>query len=272
MGAAGTVPAAPIRFGGLVQKHEGFIVLSVAELSQGYGNNIVFRGLNLDLSPGVTALLGPNGAGKTTLLRTLATVQPPRGGRLTIDGQTVTSEAEARVIRRKIGYLPQQPGFEPGMRVKDFVVYAAWLRGLPGSEWADAADAALSHVGLGDQVRKKIGKLSGGMRQRAAIAWAIVGQPRVVLLDEPTVGLDPQQRLRFREIIAGLTNATVLLSTHLIDDVDAICDQVIVMHRGEVRFAGSVDELKSLDDPSMVGHTALERAYMRLLPEGDRNR
>jgi ABC-2 type transport system ATP-binding protein len=247
-------------------------VLSATQLSQGYGRETVFRDLNVDFRAGVAALLGPNGAGKTTLLRTLATVQPPRAGRLTIDGREVTSEAEARATRRKIGFLPQRPGFEPGMRTMDFVVYGAWLRGLPPGDWSRAARIALDHVGLTDLAKQKIGRLSGGMRQRAAIAWAIVGQPRVVLLDEPTVGLDPQQRLRFRDIIAGLTGTTVLLSTHLIDDVDAICDRVVVMHRGEIHFSGSVDELRSLDHLSMPGHTALERAYMRLLPEEDRNR
>ncbi|MGK5444853.1 ABC transporter ATP-binding protein [Micromonospora sp. URMC 105] len=242
------------------------------QLSQGYGRHTVFRGLDIDVRPGVTGLLGPNGAGKTTLLRTLATVQPPRDGRLTIDGREVRSEAEARTARRQIGFLPQRFGFEPGMRVRDFVRYGAWLRGLPPDGWAPAATTALGHVGLTDEAAKKMGRLSGGMRQRAAIAWAIVGQPRVVLLDEPTVGLDPQQRLRFRDIIAGLTDTTVLLSTHLIDDVDAICDRVVVMHAGEIRFAGPTDELKALDDSSMPGHTPLERAYMSLLPVEERDR
>jgi ABC-2 type transport system ATP-binding protein len=184
----------------------------------------------------------------------------------------VTSETEARTVRRQIGFLPQQFGFEPGMRVRDFVRYGAWLRGLPAREWADASLVALEHVRLEDEAATKMGRLSGGMRQRAAIAWAIVGQPRVVLLDEPTVGLDPQQRLRFRDIIAGLPHATVLLSTHLIDDVDAVCDRVVVMHRGEVRFTGSVEDLRSLDEPDMRGHTQLERAYMGLLPEEERDR
>lgn len=247
-------------------------MLSATQLSQGYGRHVVFRSLDIELRPGITALLGPNGAGKTTLLRTLATVQPPREGRLTIDGRVVTSEAEARAARRQIGFLPQRFGYEPGMRVRDFVRYGAWLRGLPSRDWPAASDAALEHVGLTENATKKMGSLSGGMRQRAAIAWAIVGNPRIVVLDEPTVGLDPQQRLRFRDIIMGLTGATILLSTHLIDDVDAICDRVVVMHEGKFRFTGSLDQLKALDDPAVPGHTPLERAYMSLLPQEDRNR
>ncbi|BCL15772.1 ABC transporter ATP-binding protein [Micromonospora sagamiensis] len=217
-------------------------------------------------------MLGPNGAGKTTLLRTLATVQPPREGRLTIDGREVKSEAEARAARRQIGFLPQRFGYEPGMRVRDFVRYGAWLRGIPPRDWSSASATALDHVGLANEARKKMGSLSGGMRQRAAIAWAVVGKPRFVVLDEPTVGLDPQQRFRFRDIIAGLTDTTILLSTHLIDDVDAVCDRIVVMHEGKIRFAGLTDELKALDDPSAPGHTPLERAYVSLLPEEGRNR
>jgi ABC-2 type transport system ATP-binding protein len=247
-------------------------LISATQLSQGYGHRIVFRDLDLALHPGVTALLGPNGAGKTTLLRTLATIQPPRAGALQINGREVASEAEARAARRQIGYLPQRFGFEPGMRVRDFVRYAAWLRGLAPGEWAQATNAAMEYVALHNEAATKLGRLSGGMRQRAAIAWAIVGRPSVVLLDEPTVGLDPQQRLRFRDIIKGLTDTTVLLSTHLIDDVDAICDRVMVMNAGRIQFAGTVDELKRLDDPSMSGHTPLERAYMSLLPEQERAR
>jgi ABC-2 type transport system ATP-binding protein len=247
-------------------------LLSATQLSQGYGPRSVFHDLDLEVTPGITALLGPNGAGKTTLLRTLATVQPPRGGKLVVDGREVRSEGEARQIRRQIGFLPQRFGYEPAMRVTDFVRYAAWLRGLPSAEWTSAATIAIEQVGLTGEARTRMGRLSGGMRQRAAIAWAVVGHPRIVLLDEPTVGLDPQQRLRFRDIVAALTGTTVLLSTHLIDDVDAVCDRVVVMHGGTIRFAGSTEELKQRDDPAMPGNTPLERAYMSLLPAEERDR
>jgi ABC-2 type transport system ATP-binding protein len=246
-------------------------LLSAKQLAQGYGTRTVFRCLDIDLPPTVTALIGPNGAGKTTLLRTLATVQPPRAGRLTIDGREITSEAEARSVRRWIGFLPQLFGFEPGMRVRDFVRYGAWLRGVPPGDWNHDVGAALDHVGLAGEAATKMGRLSSGMRQRAAIACAVVGSPRVVLLDEPTVGLDPQQRLRFRDIINGLPDTTVLLSTHLIEDVDAACDRVVVMHQGQIRFTGLTDELRALDDPTMPGHTSLERAYISLLPQEERD-
>ncbi|WP_199036380.1 ABC transporter ATP-binding protein [Glycomyces salinus] len=247
-------------------------MITGSQLTQGYGTHIVFKGLDIRLGTGVTALLGPNGAGKSTLLRTLATVQPPRSGKLTFDGAAIDSEAAARKARRQIGYLPQRTGFEPGMRLRDFVEYAAWLRGLPSGEWRSAAEEAISRVGLSARIRSRLGRLSGGMRQRAAVAWAIAGGPRLVILDEPTVGLDPQQRFRFREIVESLEDTAVILSTHLIDDVDAIGDRVLIMGSGRIMFDGTVAELKDEDDDSAPGHTPLERAYMSLLPEQDREK
>lgn len=247
-------------------------MISGLGLTQKYGRRVVVANVDIELRPGVTALLGPNGAGKTTLMRILATVQPPSAGRLTIGGRAIESAAGSRSARRQIGYLPQRFGFEPGMRLRDFVTYAAWLRGIPRQDWSGATATAIERVGLTDQSHVKMGRLSGGMHQRAGIAWATVGDPKIVLLDEPTVGLDPQQRLRFRATVAELTGATVLLSTHLIDDVDAICDRVVVMHAGRIHFAGGIDELKALNDDAMPGNAPLERAYMSLMPAEERNR
>ena len=243
--------------------------VQVKDLVQGYGGAPVINGLTMTLRPGVTALLGPNGAGKSTLLRTLATVLPPRAGTLTVGELVVRGESSARAVRDEIGYLPQSFGYDPRMRLIDFVEYAAWLRGVPSSVRAQAATSAVALVDLTDRSRSRMGALSGGMRQRAGIAWAVVGLPKVVLLDEPTVGLDPRQRLQFRKIISSLADTAVLLSTHLIDDVAAICDDVVVMHGGAVKFSGSVNDLAALDRTHLPGHSALERAYMSLLPEED---
>lgn len=235
-------------------------------LKQGYGRSVVIEGLNLSLRSGITALLGPNGAGKTTLLRTLATVLPPLDGNVIIGGITVNSEHAARSVRDEVGYLPQDFGFDPQMTVADFVEYAAWIRGVPAKRRSASVEQTLERVDLRDRSRTKMRKLSGGMQRRAGIAWAIVGEPRLVLLDEPTVGLDPRQRLQFRKIITELTDAVVVLSTHLIDDVEAICDQVVVMHGGAVKFDGTIADLTALSRDDLPGHSPLERAYMHLLP------
>lgn len=239
-------------------------------VSQGYGTSIVIRRLSAMFQPGVTALLGPNGAGKTTLLRTLATIVPPRTGTITIDGLTIDRERTARQVRDRIGYLPQDFGYDPHMTVADFVTYAAWLRGFSAGDLPRLVTEALELVDLTDSRRQRMRRLSGGMRKRAGIAWAVVGRPRLVLLDEPTVGLDPRQRLQFRKIITGLRNTIVVLSTHLIDDVGAICDRVMVLHGGVARFDGTVDELATKGHNDLPGDSSLERAYMHLLPEEER--
>lgn len=242
----------------------------LSNLCQGYRGRTVLHDVDVTFTPGVTALLGPNGAGKTTLLRTLATVLPPLDGTLVLDGVVVGGERAARQVRRDIGYLPQRFGWDPGMRVGEFVEYAAWLREVPEAERARAVEAALDHVDLSGRRRDRMARLSGGMRQRAGIAWAIVGTPSLVILDEPTVGLDPRQRLQFRRIVSELSGATVVLSTHLIDDVAAICDRVVVLHDGRVRFLGEVAEMAARAREDLPGDSPLERAYMELLPESER--
>ncbi|MFV2110131.1 ATP-binding cassette domain-containing protein [Micromonospora sp. LOL_015] len=241
-------------------------MLSVTNLSQGYGSQSVIDGITLKMEHGLHALLGPNGAGKTTLLRTLATVVPPRRGTISLDGVDLTFET-LNDIRRGIGYLPQRFGFDPGMTVSEFIYYAAWARGLPRNERAAAVDEAIEKTGLVDKKNVKMRKLSGGMIQRVGIAWAIVGNPSLVILDEPTVGLDPLQRIHFRSVIAQQDNAVILLSTHLIDDVDAIADHIIVLDGGAIRFQGTKDELSREGDPSSPGNTPLERAYTTLLAD-----
>ncbi|WP_217142091.1 ATP-binding cassette domain-containing protein [Streptomyces sp. AC627_RSS907] len=245
--------------------------VQLSALRQGYRARVILKDLNLALAPGVTGLVGPNGAGKTTLMRTLATVLPPAGGTIELDGTAITSERAARQARRHIGYLPQKFGWDAGMKVQDFVEYGAWLREVPKDRRREAVEKALLQVDLLERRNERMSRLSGGMRQRAGIAWAIVGDPGLVLLDEPTVGLDPRQRLQFRRILSELTDTTVLLSTHLIDDVAAACDRVIVLHSGSILFDGGAAEMEALGRDGFPGATQIERAYMELLPEEERH-
>jgi ABC-2 type transport system ATP-binding protein len=217
-------------------------------LAKRFGATVALAGIDLDIGPGVTGLLGPNGAGKTTLLRIAATVMAPDAGEVRVLGADPRT-AEGRLeIRRRLGYLPQEPGYHQHFSAFDFVDYIAILK-----EWTDRAARhdevrrVLSLVGLDAVMHKRIRKLSGGMRRRVAIAQSLLGAPDLLLLDEPTAGLDPEQRLRFRELLgAHAAGATVVLSTHQTDDVAALCQRVIVLLEGQVRFAGTPAELAAV--------------------------
>ncbi|MFF0450836.1 ATP-binding cassette domain-containing protein [Streptomyces sp. NPDC004609] len=239
----------------------------LTSLTQGYGSRRVIKDLDLSIRPGVTGLLGPNGAGKTTLFRTLATIAPPRSGRLELFGKPVTGERQARRARRRIGYLPQDFGYYPAFSVTDFVRYCAWLREVPSRKAESATREALAAVGLADRARDRMKSLSGGMLRRAGIAAAIVGAPPLLLLDEPTVGLDPAQRLDFRELIRSLAHAgtAVVLSTHLVEDIGAACDTVLVLSDGRIGHSGTPRQLAELAAPAAPGDSPLERGYMTVL-------
>jgi ABC-2 type transport system ATP-binding protein len=242
-------------------------VAEVRGLGQGYGRRQVISDLDLDIRLGVLGLVGPNGAGKTTLLQTLATILPPRRGTLRIGAEMVDSARTARRVRRQIGYLPQHFGYYPAFSVYDFVRYCAWLRGVPKGEAHAATVDAIKFVGLSERSGERLKTLSGGMIRRCGIASAIVGGPRLILLDEPTVGLDPAQRLEFRGLIRRLRQEgkAVVLSTHLVEDVAAVCDQVAVMAGGRVVWQGAPEELSAQAVPGVEGDTELERGYMSLL-------
>ncbi|MFI1205688.1 ATP-binding cassette domain-containing protein [Streptomyces sp. NPDC020883] len=242
-------------------------VVRVSGLSQGYGKSAVITGLDLDIKRGVFGLLGPNGAGKTTLLRTLATIAPPLAGEINVLGQSVTSDKSARLARREIGFLPQDFGFNPSFSVYDFVRYSAWLRQVPTARAHADTIQMIDHVGLGDRMMARMKSLSGGMVRRAGIAAALVGSPRLVLLDEPTVGLDPAQRLEFRELIRSLDDTAVVLSTHLVEDVAAICSELAVLASGQIVFRGTPEQLSDLASHDGAGDTPLERGYMTALQE-----
>ncbi|WP_406490170.1 ABC transporter ATP-binding protein [Streptomyces phaeochromogenes] len=223
-------------------------------------------GLDLSLGIGVHGLLGPNGAGKTTLIRTLATVLRPTEGSLELFGESVGGMDEHRAARRRIGYLPQEFGYYKRFTVREFVEYMAWLKEVPKADIPAAVQRAVERVGLADRADERMKVLSGGMVRRVGIAQAIVNDPTILLLDEPTVGLDPAQRLRFRELLQELgTDTCVLVSTHLVEDVAAACTDVVVFAEGRLVFQGPPDELVSVGGPEHVGDSPLERGYSALL-------
>ncbi|WP_415952669.1 ABC transporter ATP-binding protein [Streptomyces sp. KLOTTS4A1] len=220
----------------------------VDELTVRYRRTIALDTVNLRLGKGVTGLLGPNGAGKTTLLRALATVLAPTEGRIRVLGLDPLAPRPRQEIRRRMGYLPQAPGFHRHFTAFEFVDYVAILKEhTVRAARHDEVRRVLDAVGLGDVRGKKLKSLSGGMRQRVALASALIGDPDLLILDEPTVGLDPEQRLRFRELVADLGEGrTVLLSTHQTEDVSALCRRVIVLAAGRVRHDGTPPELGEL--------------------------
>ncbi|MFR0353483.1 ABC transporter ATP-binding protein [Streptomyces sediminimaris] len=219
--------------------------VSASGLSLSYGGTRALDDVSLRLTPGVTGLLGPNGAGKTTLLRVLATAVPADRGAFTALGYDPATAGGRQEVRRRLGYLPQTPGFHPDFTAFEFVDYVAILKELTDRAARHReVRRVLDEVDLAGVRGKRIKKLSGGMRQRVALAAALVGDPGFLALDEPTVGLDPEQRMRFRELIARAGEGrTVLLSTHQTEDVAMLCHRVLVMAGGRIRFDGTPAEL-----------------------------
>jgi ABC-2 type transport system ATP-binding protein len=214
-------------------------------LSRRYGSIRALDAVDVTLERGITGLLGPNGAGKTTLLSILATVSEPDAGRVSVLGLDPRDGAERVEIRRRLGYLPQELGYHRHFTVAAFLDYVAILKEITNRRRrAEEVAKVLAITGLEDRARTRIRALSGGMRQRLGIAQALLGSPKLLILDEPTAGLDPEQRLRFRELLSGLPgNPAIVLSTHQADDIAAICPQVVVLLQGRVQFAGTPAEL-----------------------------
>ena len=242
--------------------------IETAGLIRRFGRTEAVAGVDLQAGPGVFGLLGPNGAGKTTLLRMMATVIPPSSGTLRLLGRDPGAFGPRREIRRRLGYLPQSLGYYPSFTVLEFIEYFALLKELPPARVPGAVAAAVEQVGLGDKARARLRTLSGGMLRRVGIAQAIVNKPELLLLDEPTAGLDPEQRVSFRAMLRDLgQRASVVVSTHLVEDVGAACTEVALMHQGKIVFRGTPDELTARGVAGGAGDAPLERGYTAVLAE-----
>jgi ABC-2 type transport system ATP-binding protein len=243
--------------------------VEITDLTRRLGRTQAVAGVTLAAGRGVFGLLGPNGAGKPSLLRMLATVIPPSAGRIRLLGLDPGDHRQRRRIRRRLGYLPQHLGYYPGFTVVEFVEYFALLKEMPAAGVPHAVAAAVERVGLGDKATAKLRTLSGGMLRRVGIAQAIVNEPDLVLLDEPTAGLDPEQRVAFRALLRDLgERATVIVSTHLVEDVGAACTDVALMDRGKVLFQGTPAELTArAEGTDAAGDAPLERGYSAVLAE-----
>jgi ABC-2 type transport system ATP-binding protein len=210
-------------------------MLTIRDLVKVYpGPVTALQGINLDVSPGMFGLLGPNGAGKSTLMKILAGLLEATSGQVTLDGEDVLSKPER--IRRRLGYLPQEFGFYPHLTGEKMLAYLLKLKGVeaPGGLKKLVAEL-LDRVNLTYAARRRVKTYSGGMRQRLGIAQAIAGDPRLIIVDEPTAGLDPEERLRFYRILAELAaDRIVLLSTHIVEDVAVLCPRFAVIHKGRL--------------------------------------
>lgn len=215
--------------------------IRIRELAKSYGRTEALKGIDLDIEGGMFGLLGPNGAGKTTLMRILVGLLRPTRGTATIFGRPLE---ETQAIRRLLGYLPQTFGFYPQMTAYQTVDYLALLRGVELSK--HEIIGLLERVGLGEAAYRKTGTFSRGMLQRLGIATALAGNPKLLVVDEPTAGLDPEARVGFRNLIAGLAGErTIVLSTHIVADVESTCSDLAVLHSGTILFHGPPSQLVS---------------------------
>ncbi|MBD5090034.1 MAG: ABC transporter ATP-binding protein [Clostridiales bacterium] len=218
--------------------------IKLIDICKKYGKQEVLKSVSMEFSEGVYGLLGKNGAGKTTLIGILLGIIKANSGEILIDGKPVRSQSKE--FLNKIGYLPQYPQFYKEMQVYEFLCYMAALKGLPKKETKNKVEWLIEEVNLTDAKKKKVGALSGGMRQRLGIAQAMLNEPEILILDEPTAGLDPQERIRFRNLISKFAkNRTVILVTHIVSDVEYIANQVIIMDEGDIACQGNIEELEN---------------------------
>lgn len=224
--------------------------LILDRVTKQYSSKIAVDRISVSLQPGVIGLLGANGAGKTTLMRMICGILKPSSGSISFEGMDASDE----MYRDALGYLPQDFGYYPNFTGMDFLMYMAALKGIDKKSAKNKCRELLKTVNLEDAANKKIKTYSGGMKQRLGIAQAVLNDPKILILDEPTAGLDPKERVRFRNLIAELgKDAIVILSTHIVSDIEHIADRVLMMKDGNIIFDGSSADI----------HEDLEELYLK---------
>jgi len=218
--------------------------LTITDLTKKFGHKTAVNHVDLELTPGIIGLLGPNGAGKTTMIRLLCDLIQPDSGAVLLDGENIRFMGED--YRDILGYLPQKVGYYPWFTAEKYLMYIAALKGLSTEEAAAKTKDLLEQVGLYSERKKRLGAFSGGMLQRVGIAQALLNDPKILILDEPTAGLDPQERIRFRTMIAGLArDRLVILSTHIVTDVEHIATQVVMLRSGKVVAHDTIGHIRN---------------------------
>lgn len=221
-------------------------MIEIQNLSKSYSSGVyALRHINMNIGTGMFGLLGPNGAGKTTLMRILAGLLTPTEGRVTVLGHDLSTAAGKQASKAMLGYLPQELALYPSLSAREFLDYIAILKGVTNRHARRAQiDELLDLVRLSDKANQKLKTYSGGMKRRIGIAQAMLGDPKLLIVDEPTVGLDPEERVRFRNLLSEMAQrCTVILSTHVIEDISHSCNDLAIMNKGGVLFRGAPSEL-----------------------------
>lgn len=240
-------------------------VIEIQHLNKFYGKKQALCDVNLSINPGMFGLLGRNGAGKTTLMKTIATLLHKKSGDITVCGVPIEHTKD---IRSMIGYLPQEFSLYPSMSVEEAMEYLALLSGLDKKERKDRIGLLLKKVNLAEHKHKKVKALSGGMKRRLGIAQALLNNPKVLIVDEPTAGLDPEERVRFRNLLSELAeDRIVILSTHIVGDIEATCEDIAILDGGRVLYSGTVGGLLTAAQGKVFTKAADKRELAKLKKE-----
>jgi len=240
--------------------------ITIEGLSKIYPNgNRAINNINLEINDGMFGLLGPNGAGKSSLMRILVTLMKPSSGKVTVDGFDLVKDRKQ--IRKMLGYLPQDFRFFSKLKTYEFLDYAARLAGIKDKKLrADSVDKMLEEVGLFEARDRQANRLSGGMKRRLGIAQALINGPRIIIVDEPTTGLDPEERIRFRNLLSTIStqDVIIILSTHIVGDISSTCTSMALLNKGELAYTGSPDEIVEQANGKVWLIKATENEYMEI--------